>query len=43
MLYLQDYDSEEKVETKTELKFVAKQHVAKQKKQAKTHEKKIKH
>ena len=36
-------DSEEKVETKTELKFVAKQHVAKQKKQAKTQKKKIKH
>lgn len=35
-------DSEEKVETKTELKFVAKQHVAKQKKQAKTQEEKDK-
>ena len=34
--------TEEKVETKTELKFVAKQHVAKQKKQAKTQEEKDK-
>ena len=35
-------ESEEKVETKTELKFVAKQHVAMEKKQAKTQKKKIK-